>query len=336
MATKQYTQQMNETENKTVEYKNTLLDRYWEYQRSRYPDWRRYFERPQAQDGRPPVFLVQEAWRNVIVNPDADLKNQTALQNMIPEGEHHKWFRSLNSSQALALSVFGNLVLHNASDVLTGLTDGDGNNLFGLSPITLENFSLEHKIDFLGERRRTSLDAFLSGAQRVAIECKYTEQEFGTCRRPKLSPGEDEFQQEHCNGSYEYQAGRVERCPLTISGVRYWEFVPGLFKFGNADDHKPCPLNKNYQLVRNILAIGLQEEDTQISLEKGHVVVVYDERNPAFQKGGGAVDSYLETKSALKNPQMLRKCSWQMIIHAMRQRKVLGWLTEELAAKYGF
>ena len=45
----------------------------------------------------------------------------------------------------------------------------------------------------------------------------------------------------------------------------------------------------------------------------GHVVLVYDERNPAFQKGGKGYAAYEETRNALLEPDRLKKCSWQQI-----------------------
>jgi hypothetical protein len=86
--------------------------------------------------------------------------------------------------------------------------------------------------------------------------------------------------------------------------------------------------------VRNVLAIGVQP-DGSVSLEKGHAVLIYDQRNPAFQEGGKGYQAYQETRSALKNPAMLRKASWQSIIEYLRSNSILPWLTEELEKKYG-
>jgi hypothetical protein len=93
-------------------------------------------------------------------------------------------------------------------------------------------------------------------------------------------------------------------------------------------------LNKNYQLVRNILAVGVKE-DRSVSTENSHVVLIYDERNPAFMSGGVGFIAYSETKAALKRPAMLRKSSWQRITQCIRQEKILPWLSEQLTIKYG-
>jgi len=96
----------------------------------------------------------------------------------------------------------------------------------------------------------------------------------------------------------------------------------------------PCPVNKNYQLVRNILAACVDSEGNA-SIEHGHVVLVYDERNPAFLQGGKGGKSYEETRNALREPTTLRKCSWQQIVAHLRDQGVLPWLIENLNQKYG-
>ncbi len=96
----------------------------------------------------------------------------------------------------------------------------------------------------------------------------------------------------------------------------------------------PCPLNKNYQLVRNILAVGVKPGGS-VSLTDGHVILIYDRRNPAFLEDGNGQIAYLEVQKALLEPTMLRKCSWQSITQHMRENNILTWLTENLAIKYG-
>jgi hypothetical protein len=93
-------------------------------------------------------------------------------------------------------------------------------------------------------------------------------------------------------------------------------------------------MNKNYQLVRNILAVGVKE-DGSASTENGHVMLIYDERNPAFMSGGIGFIAYSETRAALRRPEMLRKCSWQRITQRIRQKNILPWLSEQLTIKYG-
>ncbi|MBL1126976.1 MAG: hypothetical protein D8M54_00455 [Chloroflexi bacterium] len=317
-----------------VGYKADLNRRYWEYQKSHFSSWQDYFERPFAPDGRPPVFIATESWRNIIVNPAASQLEIDKLLSFVPVGERHKWFRSMNSSQALAQSILGNLANHNLLHHLSEIKDDTGLDLLSKVQLSSDNFVMEHKISYLGEPRPTSLDAYFSGDYHIAIECKFTEAEIGICSRPRLKPTASNYEREHCNGTYAIQRARKERCSLSEVGVLYWRYVPALFKWRDVSDLTVCPLNKNYQLVRNVLAVGVKPDGT-VSVDNGHVVLIYDARNPAFQKGGDGLVAFIETQTALQEPTMLRKCSWQRIVHHMREKGVLPWLTEHLVLKYG-
>ena len=90
----------------------------------------------------------------------------------------------------------------------------------------------------------------------------------------------------------------------------------------------------HHQLVRNVLAACVRP-DGAVAPENGHVVVIYDERNPAFQPGGDALHGYDQTNRALRVPRLLRKCGWQRIVRHLRKEAVLPWLTEHLELKYG-
>lgn len=317
-----------------VAYRADLNRRYWQYQQRRFPRWEAFFERPYAPDRRPPVFLCDQAWRNVIVRPGAPSEETARLLALVPAGERHRWFRSMASSQALAQSVLGNLAIDDALGCLTEITGDEGRPLLGRAQATPGTFAMEYRVDTLGEPRATSLDAYVSGDYRVAIECKFTEREVGTCSRPKLKPTAGNYARAHCDGSYSVQRGRRERCSLTEGGVRYWRYVPKLFRWDTNVDYPDCPLNRNYQLVRNVLAAGVRPDGTA-SPAQGHALLLYDERNPAFWPGGRGLAAYEETRAALCEPAMLRKCNWQHIVGHLRDRGVLPWLSEELALKYG-
>ena len=110
--------------------------------------------------------------------------------------------------------------------------------------------------------------------------------------------------------------------------------MPELFKWPSDFDLRPCPLHKTYQLVRNILAACIRPDGT-IAPEYGHVVLIYDDRNPAFQPGGGGFLAFSQTRQALKNVRLLKKCSWQRIIRHLKTISILPWLLEKLELKYG-
>ena len=316
------------------EYKNDLIKRYWTYQRNFVPQIEDYFERPFTPDSRPPVFNQHQAKNNVIVNPDATQEEISWLFSLLSIEERHKWFRSMNSSQALAQSILGNLLVYNQLSQLSELTDDEENPLFANAQVSSNNFFFEHRIDYLGEPRRTSLDVFISGQYQVAIECKFTEAEIGTCSRPRLKQSDYNYETDFCDGTYTRQRERKERCSLTEIGVLYWKYVPELFDWTNDIDLITCPLFKNYQLVRNILAVCVRPNG-DVSPENGHMLLLYDDRNPAFQKGGNGWTSVEKTRDALKDSSLLRKCSWQRIVNHLRNNATLPWLTSQLELKYG-
>ena len=315
------------------DYINKIHPRYSNYRDKRFLEHPEFFEHPIGLYGRPPVFTRQDSWRNVLINPESNQKDIKLLLSMLPEREKHKWFRSMNSSQALTLSVFGNLKTSNQLHYLSDLRDDDGNKVFVDGHISSKDLTLEYRVDYLGEPRPTSVDVFINMEYKVAIECKFTEIGLGECSRPKLSKTRPNYTRDFCNGTYTIQRNRGERCSLSEIGVEYWKYVPELFNWKNDRDLDPCPLNENYQLVRNVLAACVK--DKTASYSNGHTILIYDERNPSFQNGGEGNRSYEETRSALLEPAVLRKCSWQKIIETMRSKNILPWLTDELELKYG-
>ena len=316
------------------DYRKSMVQGFWSYQNRNFSEWEEYFERAFKSDGRPPVFHKKTADNNVIFNPDSAPQERGLLLQEIPQKERHRWFRSMSSSQAVAQSILGNLKVHDRLHYLCELSDDAGLPLMGNASPSTENFHMEYTVKHLNEPRPTSLDGFISGDYQVAIECKLMEREVGTCSRPRLRKIDKNYERDYCNGTYTYQNGRKTRCSLTDIGVSYWKYIPDLFKWNSNMDHPTCPLRKNYQLVRNILAACVRD-DGFVLPEKGHVVLIYDERNPAFQKGGKGCTAYEITKEALQEPQLLRKCSWQRIIKHLRNKDKFSWLVDQLKAKYG-
>lgn len=67
-----------------------------------------------------------------------------------------------------------------------------------------------------------------------------------------------------------------------------------------------------------------------------HAVLIYDARNPAFQQGGAGDETFHRVKPALKNPPLLQKCSWQVILESIKREANLEWLASAQEKKYGF
>jgi len=117
--------------NRISEYRNSLISWFWKYQQENVKNWEKYFERPIGSDGRPPVFIKQEAYNNIVMLPGCTGVMQEKLVGLIPVSQRHRWFRSMSSSQALAQSVFGNLRVYGRLDCLNEITDESGKPLLG-------------------------------------------------------------------------------------------------------------------------------------------------------------------------------------------------------------
>ena len=271
------------------DYVSAVVDHFWDYAEHEFGDRPQLFERSDRSPNRPPVFVGGAAEHNVLYPPHAEPNVRQTIVTSVPTSERHRHFASMRSSQALAQSVFGSLAALGKAGVLAGLTTDDELPTVR-SGVTVQ---MEHLVEHLGEPRSTSVDVWLDGGeQRVAVECKFTEREFGRCSRPTLRPGKDaNYARDHCDGSYTRQRGRRTHCSLTEIGVRYWEYLPELFDWSADRNMDPCPLQGTYQLARNVLAACVQPDGT-VDANSGHALVIYDDRNPAFLPGGEAAQQW--------------------------------------------
>ncbi len=315
------------------EYVAALIDNLWAYAEQEFGDRLELLERSHRDERRPPKFKKLAADHNLLCPPNASESIQQAIRGAVPAKKRHQHFASMRSSQALAQSVFGGLMALNKVGVLRGLETDEGlPALFdGVADSTV---TLEYAIDYLGEPRPTEVDVWFEGAKRVAVECKFTEREFGRCSRPELNQSRHRnYERDHCVGNYTHQRGRTSRCSLTEIGVRYWEYMPSLFGWSAEVDARPCPLRDRYQLARNILAACVRPNGG-IDLNAGHALVIYDARNPEFRPGGKADHQWVETKQSLRKSDLLRRCSWQQLIGHLSRDSELDWLVQQLGAKF--
>lgn len=281
---------------------------------------------------RSPVLRPSFADRNVLTPPEPP-SIVSAIRQVIAPEQRHRHFASLRSSQALAQSVFGALRTLHRLDLLAGVAAECGRPAF-FEAADGWSLTFEHEVRSLNEPRPTSVDVLLQGPRRVAIECKFTEDEFGTCSRPRLKPTDNAYAQQFCDGTYRAQHGRRERCTLTSIGVTYWKYLPALLDWPADQDHLPCPLESTYQLVRNALA-AVVAEDGSLEPDRGHALILYDARNPAFVATGRAGQQWQAATAACRIPGLLRRLSWQQLLVNLDGRADLGWLTGALKAKYG-
>jgi hypothetical protein len=295
------------------DYKRAMLRRFTNYRRKHYPleddlfDPRRYH-----------VFRAEYALCNLFT---------PGLDRLLPQDRRHRWFRSMGSSQALAVSVLGTMMKRDDLPLLAEIPDEHSRPLLP-GFVLADQPEFDYRVTTLNERRPTQVDLFLPGQNgHMAIECKLWERELGPCSQVATH---------QCNGDYAPQPGRApgQRCALAEKGIAYWHYIPQLFQWRADLDHVPCPIWKPYQLVRTVLAAAVDPERGQI-WGQPVAILVYDANNPAFAPGGKVDEQFRAVQAALRGPAALKRTTWQAIAGALLQRgrydDLLVWLDE----KYG-
>lgn len=309
-------------------FERALLDRLWAYADGHLAGHLDGGRR----EGRPPVLAKGREALNVIAPDEAEA---AAIRALMPEQERHNQYGSLKSSQALAQSVFGLLFVRERLDLLAGLQAECGRPAFFADAAGWAG-CLEQEIRTFKEPRPTSVDVWLQGPEgaRVAVECKFTENEFGRCSRPRLRPGRSGYPEQLCDGTYSIQRSRKTRCSLSEIGIGYWDYLPALFDWPSDVDHTPCRFGETYQLGRNALAAAVGD-DGRVDPDRGHVLVVYDARNPAFTEKGRAGRQWRMALDACRVPGLLRRVSWQRVLGSLKCDASMIPLLEALETKYG-
>ncbi len=314
------------------EYVEKVTERLWDYaEASLGHDAQRKLAASTRSNTRSPVFKREYSDENLLASPSIDPDARRRIVNAITAHQRHRYFASMRSSQALAQTVFGNLSVQGKQHLLRKLVCDDGQAAFS-SDVATRHIKFELELKHLGEPRPTSIDVWIDRPSPIAIECKFTEADFGRCSRPSLRPNDASYERQFCDGSYVRQRGRDERCSLTEIGVRYWQHLPRVFDWDPSSDLRPCPLRDSYQLARNVLAVtsGRYESD------RGHVLVIYDANNPSFHEGGAAEFQWQATRRALLDSTLLRRCTWQALCACLLSDSDLSWLVSAIDKKYGF
>jgi hypothetical protein len=169
-----------------------------------------------------------------------------------------------NSSQALAIDVFGTLSqIESRHHVFNEILRTIGFRSSGRWTVELE-WPLPNVL--LGEHTETQVDAVArSGDSLIFMECKFAENEAGRCFQPKpLTKGAHKGVRQ-CSGDYEPQvnpvSGKTAWCSLTGKGIKYWQYIPKLFGIHSTEVHRPCPFaDSRYQWMRNIVACWAESQ----------------------------------------------------------------------------
>lgn len=162
----------------------------------------------------------------------------------------------IHSSQALAIDVFGTLMMLEQSS-RDAIFDSACKKL-NVPPDGPWHVHLEwlDPKNLLKEPRPTQVDAAAVGRFAfILFEVKFSERQAGCCSQTMRLARVGQAQ---CNGNFELQVNPanqiLERCALTGKGIRYWEVIPQIFRLDSGHDYRPCPFRgQEYQWMRNLV-----------------------------------------------------------------------------------
>lgn len=163
----------------------------------------------------------------------------------------------LNSSQALAIDVFGTIMTREErSSILNHLAEALGFPQSKHWNLRLEWVSTSNPLREINQHTQVDVLAESEDAL-IFFECKFTETDGGTCSQPKPLVKGAHKGLVQCNGNYALQTnpvnGKINRCALSAKGIRYWEMIPEVFRYNAGTDCSPCPFaGPWYQWMRNM------------------------------------------------------------------------------------
>lgn len=292
-------------------YRNDLISRCAEYSRS-------LRDAIDEEHGEGHVFLQDRENLNLF---------DETLAEFIPVHNRHRWFRSMLSSQALAVSVIGTMVKRDGLSLISGLIC-DGANRLVPDERTFQLVGFEYTPKYLERgKRKSQIDVFLeSPGWRLAIECKLTEENIGHCQR-----SEDGEPQK----AYQTLSGFDFCYRVKFNGAAYWDYWPHISAIPVPETcNDECPLHCTYQLARNVICAGVNPKTGEFD-GSGTALLLYDQRNPSFHPDGDAFQSYTTLESALKNQSAIRTATWQSLCSLLLEAGGFEDLLEFLGEKYG-
>jgi hypothetical protein len=249
-----------------------------------------------------------------------------------------------NSSQALAIDVFGTIKTSPCRDRIMGrIAERLGVSPAGPWEISLEWCSPQNE---LREKRRTQVDAIAeSPGSLVFFECKFTEAG-GSCSQTEPLKSGMHRGLVQCDGSYRLQTnpanGVSSRCALTGKGIDYWDVIPQIFPFPAERDSLPCPFALScFQWMRN-LALCFARGRTL--LKRPAVVAAYADHpklamartieGAEWRRFAGSVRREAVAFSSISYQQMVRMAEAAVADRqdeAAKWRKLRSWVERKIS-----
>ncbi|MCC7358631.1 MAG: hypothetical protein IT317_04095 [Anaerolineales bacterium] len=137
----------------------------------------------------------------------------------------------------------------------------------------------------LGESQSTPMDVVLRSPRLLlSVECKFAELDGGVCKQTKRG----KHLPAQCSGRYAEQVnprnGLQARCALSAKGMRYWDWVPRIFKVNPETDHQPCPFAGPWYQWMRLMTITAAVAEREARQPAFAVVYVDATRLPMARK----------------------------------------------------
>jgi len=153
----------------TITYIAELQRNFSKYRDSRFRGLDNLFE---AHKSGAVVFKPDQVEHNLLIPPCTEEERGQIVRKIQP-AKRHKHFGSMQSSQALAQSVFGTIEVLNRLPLLSSVKSEDGLPAFGPT-LNQTKLYFEKEVQTLGElaQHETQVDVCFEGSYCVALECK--------------------------------------------------------------------------------------------------------------------------------------------------------------------
>lgn len=227
-----------------------------------------YFaKRNRATIGRGYIIADSKAWELNLVDPSLKEWLLQKKEHKRKQHQHfpiHEWIHHGLSSQALLINLVGPLIRDKRWTVFDEVFDSAGLGLKGkVNDVDLE---YEDASVFSEHGQSTSFDlaSKTDADEKIFIEFKFTEKEFGGCSL---------FQKGDCDGENPAPEKDRSGCYLHHHGRKYWEKMDSHGLTATVSSERTCPFANMYQAYREML----------FTLERhGKFLLIYDARNTAF------------------------------------------------------
>lgn len=267
-----------------------------------------------AVGGRSYILKDYEDWKKNIITPEVaayiyEKRKESAGKVPFPL---HKYIHHGLSSQACLFNLIGPLLVEGDFSALKEILGLSGLSLQG--NIDSAEFEFSAREIFNENRGQpTSIDLYIQSDrdEKVFIEFKFTEAEFGTC---------SVYEDGDCDGLNPDRD--LDLCYLHRLHRKYMSLMK---KYELLKNYEYCPFTEFYQAYR--LLLNALETQGQC-----YFLLIHDKRNPTFLMHDGALERgrFIRFKNLL--PVEIRKKVFildiQRIVEYLKKDRKFVWLTE--------